>query len=58
MNAVDVVCPRCGTVNKSRDLEETDGGMECESCGEVSQHILPSKYIKHRQEISRSRSAI
>ena len=40
MNAVDVVCPCCGTVNKSLDLEETDGWMECESCGEVSQHMI------------------
>ena len=46
LNAVDVVCPRCGTVNKSLDLEETDGWMECESCGEVSQHM---KYVKTRR---------
>lgn len=46
MNAVDVVCPRCGTVNKSLDLEETDGWMECASCGEVSQHM---KYVKTRR---------
>ena len=39
MNAVDVKCPICGTINKSLDLEETDGWMECESCGEVTQQM-------------------
>ena len=39
LNAVDVKCPICGTINKSLDLEETDGWMECESCGEVTQQI-------------------
>ena len=42
MSAVDVRCPACGTVNKSVDLEETDGWMECESCGEVTQQM---KYV-------------
>ena len=36
MNAVDVKCPICGTINKSLDLEETDGWMECESCGNTN----------------------
>lgn len=39
-------CPICGAVNKSVDLEETDGWMECESCGEVSQQM---KYVKTRR---------
>ena len=46
MNAVDVKCPICGTINKSLDLEETDGWMECESCGEVTQQM---KYVKTRK---------
>lgn len=46
MSAVDVKCPICGTVNKSVDLEETDGWMECESCGEASQQM---KYVKTRR---------
>ena len=46
MNAVDVKCPICGTINKSLDLEETDGWMECESCGEVTQQL---KYVKTRR---------
>lgn len=33
LSAKDVLCPVCGTVNKSIDLEETDGWMECENCG-------------------------
>lgn len=32
MNAKDVKCPICGTVNRSLDLDETDGWMECEHC--------------------------
>ena len=46
MSAVDMKCPICGAVNKSVDLEETDGWMECESCGEVSQQM---KYVKTRR---------
>ena len=46
LNAVDVMCPVCGTVNKSLDLEETDGWMECEHCGQVTQHL---KYVKTRR---------
>ncbi len=38
MSAVDVRCPFCGTVNKSLNLEETEGWMECESCGQVTRH--------------------
>lgn len=45
LNAVDVVCPLCGTVNKSLDLEETDGWMECEHCREATQHM---RYVKTR----------
>ena len=37
MNAKDVRCPICGTVNRSLDLDETDGGMECESCDNAGQ---------------------
>ena len=47
MNAVDVKCPICGTINKSLDLEEKVGWMECESCGEVTQQM---KYVKTRKD--------
>ena len=42
MNAVDVKCPICGTINKSLDLEETDGWMECEC---IFHSALESKVI-------------
>lgn len=32
--------------HKSVDLEETDGWMECESCGEVTQQM---KYVTTRR---------
>ena len=37
MNSVDVKCPICGAMNESLNLEETDGWMECESCGNAVQ---------------------
>lgn len=46
MSAVDVICPICKAVNKSLDLEETDGWMECESCGEVTQQM---QYVTTRR---------
>ncbi|MDD3400385.1 MAG: translation initiation factor 2 [Eubacteriales bacterium] len=33
MKAYDIKCPICGTVNKQLYLEETNGWMECEHCG-------------------------
>lgn len=35
----DVACPVCGRVNHRLYLEETEGWMECESCGTSSQHF-------------------
>ena len=46
MSAVNVECPICGQVNKSLDLEETDGWMECEECGNAVQIL---KYVKTRR---------
>ena len=46
MSATDVKCPICGTVNRSLDLEETDGWMECEHCGNTVQLM---KYVKTRR---------
>ncbi len=34
-NRYDVICPFCGAENKGLYLEETDGVMECEECGQV-----------------------
>lgn len=36
MHTYDAVCPICGAVNHSLFLEETDGWMECEMCGEAT----------------------
>ncbi len=46
MSAVNVECPICGQVNESLDLEETDGWMECEKCGNAVQIL---KYVKTRR---------
>lgn len=45
MNAKDVKCPICGTVNRSLDLDETDGWMECEHCHNAVQVL---EYVKTR----------
>lgn len=46
MSAVNVVCPICGQLNESLDLEETDGWMECEECGNAVQIL---KYVRTRR---------
>ena len=46
LSATDVKCPICGTLNKSLDLEETDGWMECQECGSAVQVM---KYVKTRR---------
>ena len=33
MNLYSAVCPICGKINQNLLLEETEGTMECESCG-------------------------
>jgi len=46
LNAKDVKCPICGTVNRSLDLDETDGWMECEHCHNAVQIL---EYAKSRR---------
>lgn len=46
MALFDAICPICGTENKSLDLKETDGWMECENCGNAVQIL---KYVKTRR---------
>ena len=46
MNSVDVKCPICDTLNKSLNLDETDGWMECENWGNAVQIL---KYVKTRR---------
>ena len=36
MERYDVKCPECGTLNRNLYLEETEGWMECECCGNTS----------------------
>jgi len=45
MKSYDLRCPICGTVNRGLYLEETDGWMECEKCGNVTQSM------EHRQTV-------
>jgi len=45
MKSYDLRCPVCGTVNRGLYLEETDGWMECEKCGNVTQSM------EHRQTV-------
>ena len=57
MNAKDVKCPICGTVNRSLDLDETDGWMECEipydndSFAVEADNLL--NFIKFRRSVRR-----
>ena len=37
MKKTDVTCPICGKMNRDLYLEETDGWMECECCGNAVQ---------------------
>lgn len=39
MNQYDMRCPVCGKMNHRLLLEETDGWMECEYCGETTQQL-------------------
>ena len=45
MKSYDLRCPICGTENRGLYLEETDGWMECEKCGNVTQSM------EHRQTV-------
>ena len=42
----DVVCPVCGRINRSLYLEETDGWMECEYCGNSTQDLSFQKMVR------------
>ena len=52
MNATDVKCPACGTVNHNVNLEETGGWMECITCGLTVKSLFESaKSVKIRYMI-------
>ena len=42
----DVACPVCGRVNRSLYLEEAEGWMECEYCGNSTQDLSFQKMVK------------
>ena len=42
----DVACPICGRVNRRLYLEETEGWMECEYCGNSTQDMSFQKMVK------------
>ena len=46
MKTYDVKCPICAHVNHDLFLEETEGWMECEKCGQVTKPVLSYKTIK------------
>ena len=49
MKKYNASCPCCGHRNNDLYLDETEGWMECEKCGELAQ---VSKYLKKRVKIS------
>ena len=42
----DVACPVCGRINRSLYLEETEGWMECEYCGNSTQDLKFQKMVR------------
>ena len=42
----DVACPVCGRINRSLYLEETEGWMECEYCGNSTQDQSFQKMVR------------
>ena len=46
MMTYDVACPVCGRINRSLYLEETEGWMECEYCGNSTQDMSFQKMVK------------
>ena len=39
-------CPVCGHINHELYLEETNGYMECEKCGSISNVMEPMKEVE------------
>ena len=46
MQGYDVKCPKCKTINRHLYLEETDGWMICEKCGEAYKPMDFAKVTK------------
>ncbi len=49
MKQYDVKCPLCGTVNKGLYLDETEGWMICENCGQQTRSMEYAR--KHMKRI-------
>ena len=46
MGNTDINCPICGEINRSLDLEETDGWMECEKCNAATRSLKSEDTIR------------
>ena len=46
MTTGDVICPVCSAVNRSLNLEETDGWMECEKCNAATRSLKSEDTIR------------
>ena len=44
MRTYDVKCPICGQVNRGLYLEEAEGWMECDQCGNATKVQLTDEY--------------
>ena len=43
MKLYEMKCPLCGKMNHHLYLEETDGWMECEFCGQLTKYLRQDK---------------
>lgn len=45
MRIYDVKCPICGKINRGLFLEETEGWMECDQCGNATRIRIQIEYL-------------
>ena len=51
MRTYDVKCPICGKINRGLFLEETEGWMECDQCGNATRiRLAGENHGLHRQK--------
>ena len=53
MKTTDVKCPVCGAMNRNLYLEETDGWMECDECGNTMRLLRADAAGPAREEPAR-----
>lgn len=46
MKTTNVTCPVCGRVNYNLYLDDTEGWMECDCCGNLSQHSVYMRKVR------------